>query len=86
MPKGKGPPPPPIEEGEGPSVPPAAKVVAPRTIKCVRKVRMSEVIVVRPSSINIQYDQILQTEQRAGTIYHVMLGSTLAFLRLLIIK
>ena len=32
---------------------------------------------MRPPSINIQYDQILQTEQRAGTIYHVMLGSTL---------
>ena len=36
--KGKGPPPP-TEEAEGPPVPPVPKVVAPRTIKCVRKVR-----------------------------------------------
>ena len=32
---------------------------------------------MRPPDINIQYDHILQTDQRAGTIYHVMLGSTL---------
>ena len=39
--KGKGPPPPSLD-GEGPPVPPVAKVVAPRTIKCVRKVRREE--------------------------------------------